>query len=58
MHLFKLYEDLFLTENERVGMFSEGIQSFDLSKMRCNAEDKKSGFEKENKLNDVYQNKY
>ena len=58
MHLFKLYEDLFLTENERVGMFSEGIQSFDLSKMRYNAEDKKSGFEKENKLNDVYQNKY
>ena len=57
MHLFKLYEDLFLTENERVGMFSEGIQSYDLSKMRCNAEDKKSGFEKENKLNDVYQNK-
>ena len=57
VHLFKLYEDLFLTENERVGMFSEGIQSYDLSKMRCNAEDKKSGFEKENKLNDVYQNK-
>ena len=57
--LFKLYEDLFLTENERVSMFSEGIQSVDLSKISCSAGDKKkSGVAKENKLNDVYQNKY
>ena len=29
--LFKLSEDLFLTENERVRMFREGIQPVDLS---------------------------
>nr|XP_058943751.1 uncharacterized protein LOC131771903 isoform X2 [Pocillopora verrucosa] len=57
--LFKLYEDLFLTENERVSMFREGIQSVDLSKISCSAGDKKkSGVAKENKLNDVYQNKH
>ena len=39
--LFKLFEDLFLTENERTSMFREGIQSDDLSKIRCNAEDRK-----------------
>ena len=56
--LFKLCEDLFLTENERTSMFREGIQSDDLSKIRCYAEDmKKSGVVKENKLIDVYQNK-
>ena len=39
-------------------MFREGIQSVDLSKIRCNAEDKKkSGVDKENKVSDVYQNK-
>ena len=36
--LFKLCEDLFLTENERTSMFREGIQSDNLSKIRCNAE--------------------
>ena len=57
--LFKLCEDLFLTENERTSMFREGIQSDDLSKIRCYAEDmKKSGDVKENKLIDVYQNKW
>ena len=30
--LFKLFEDLFLTENERTSMFREAIQSDDLSK--------------------------
>ena len=56
--LFKLCEDLFLTENERTSMFREGIQSDDLSKIRCYAEDmKKSGDVKENKFIDVYQNK-
>ena len=34
--LFKLSEDLFLTENEMTSMFREGIQSDDLSKIRCN----------------------
>ena len=57
--LFKLCEDLFLTENERTSMFREGIQSDDLSKIRCNAEDrKKYGVVKENKLIDVCQNKW
>ena len=52
--LFKLCEDLFLTENERTSMFREGIQSDDLSKIRCNAEDeKKSGADKKNKFIDV-----
>ena len=39
--LFKLYEDLFLTEKERSNRLSEGIQSEDLAKIRCNAGDKK-----------------
>ena len=57
--LFKLYEDLFLTESERAGMLSEEIQSEDLSKIRCQAGDKKtSGVDKEKKLNEVYKNKY
>ena len=39
--LFKLCEDLFLTENERTSMFREGIQSDDLSKISRSAEDRK-----------------
>ena len=39
--LFKLCEDLFLTENERTSMYREGIQSDDLSKISCSAEDRK-----------------
>ena len=39
--LFKLCEDLFLTENERTSMFREGFQSNDLSKISCSAEDRK-----------------
>ena len=46
--LFKLYEDLFLTEKERENMTKEGIQSVDLAKIRCNAGDKKtSGVDEE-----------
>ena len=57
--LFKLYEDLFLTEKERANRLSEGIQSEDLAKIRCNAGDKKTtGVGKENKLNGIYGNKY
>ena len=57
--LFKLYEDLFLTEKERANRLSEGIQSEDLAKIRCNAGDKKtSGVDKEKKLNAIYGNKY
>ena len=57
--LFKLYEDLFLTEKERANRLSEGIQSEDLAKIRCNAGDKKTtGVEKEKKLNGIYGSKY
>ena len=57
--LFKLYEDLFLTEKERANRLSEGIQSEDLAKIRCNAGDKKTtGVEKEKKLNGIHGNKY
>ena len=39
--LFKLYEDLFLTESERESIvFREGSQSEDLSKIRCKAGNK------------------
>lgn len=56
--LFKLFEDLFLTENERASMLKEGIQPVDLSKIRCAAGGKKtSGIEKEKKLNELYKNK-
>ena len=37
---FKLYEDLLLAENEKASMIREGVQPVDLSKIRCNAEDK------------------
>ena len=40
--LIKLYEDLFLTEKERASRLSEGIQSEDLSKIRCGSGDKKT----------------
>ena len=57
--LIMLYEDLFLNEKERASRIAEGIQSEDLSKIRCNAGDKKtSGGDKEKKLNQVYGNKY
>ena len=57
--LFKLYEDLFLAEKERVNRLSEGIQSEDLAKIRCNAGDKKTtGVVKEIKLNGIYGSKY
>ena len=57
--LFKLYEDLFLSEKERANRLSEGIQSEDLAKIRCNAGDKKTtGVAKEIKLNGIYGNKY
>ena len=56
--VFKLYEDLFLAENERVSIFKEGIQSVALSKIILNAGDKKKSVDRENKYNDVYENKY
>ena len=57
--IYKIFEDLFLSLNERANMLSEGIQSLDLCKIRSGAGDKKtSGVDEENKLNSVYGNKY
>ena len=40
--LIMLYEDLFLSEKERASRIAEGNQSDHLSKIRCNAGDKKT----------------
>ena len=57
--LFKIYEDLFLSQEQRDEMVREGIQSEDLCKIRSNAGDKKtSGVDTENKLNQIYGSKY
>ena len=57
--LYKIFEDLFLPLNERANMFSEGIQTLDLCKIRSDAGDKKtSGVAAENKLNSVYGTEY
>ena len=48
--LYKIYEDLFLSQEQRDDMVLEGIQSTDLSKIRSNAGDKKtSGVDTERK---------
>ena len=39
--IFKIFEDLFLSEDDGKNMMLEGIQSEDLSKIRSNAGDKK-----------------
>ena len=52
--IYKTFEDLFLSRDERKNMLREGIQSDDLNKIRSGAGDKKtSGVDEENKLNDV-----
>ena len=57
--IYKTFEDLFLSRDERENMLREGIQSDDLNKIRSNAGDKKtSGVDEENKLNGVYGTKY
>jgi len=57
--LFKIYEDLFLSQEQRDDMILEGIQSTDLCKIRSNAGDKKtSGVDKENTLNENFGTKY
>ena len=53
--IYKIFEDLFLSADERANMLSEGTQSTDLCKIRSGAGDKKtSGVDEENKLNGVY----
>ena len=57
--IYKIFEDLFLSVDERANMLPEGIQSVDLFKIRSGAGDKKTtGVDEENKLNSVYGNKY
>ena len=57
--IYKTFEDLFLSKDERENMLREGIQSDDLNKIRSGAGDKKSsGVDEENKLNGVYGTKY
>ena len=55
----KIFEDLFLSTDERANMLSEGIQSVDLCKIRSGAGDKKtSGVDAETKQETIYKNKY
>ena len=57
--IFKIYEDLFLSQEQRENMLLEGIQSDDLNGIRYNAGDKKtSGVETKKKLNEIYGTKY
>ena len=57
--IYKTFEDLFLSMDERENMLREGIQSVDLNKIRSGAGDKKtSGVDEENVLNAVYGTKY
>ena len=57
--IYKIFEDLFLSMDERANMLPEGIQSDDLNKVRSGAGDKKTtGVDKENALNAVYGSKY
>ena len=57
--IYKTFEDLFLSKDERENMLREGIQSTDLNKIRSGAGDKKTtGVDEENALNAVYGTKY
>ena len=57
--IYKIFEDLFLSADERANMLSEGIQSVDLCRIRSGSGDKKTtGVDEENKLQSVYSNKY
>jgi len=55
--LFKIYEDLFLSQEQRDDMVLEGIQSVDLCKIRSKAGDKKI-LATEDKLNENFGTKY
>jgi len=57
--IYKIFDDLFLSQEERDKWILEGIQSEDLCKIHSDAGDKKtSGVDAENKLNEVYGSKY
>ena len=56
---YKIFEDLFLSSDERKEKILEGIQSVDLCKILSGAGDrKKSGVDAENKIESIYKNKY
>ena len=58
-NIYKIFEDKFLSTDERENMLMEGIQSVDLCKIRSGAGDKKtSGVDAETKLEGIYKNKY
>ena len=53
-NIYKIFEDLFLSADERDEMIMEGIQSVDLCKIRSGTGDKKtSGVDAENKLETI-----
>ena len=57
--IYKIFEDLFLSIEERENMLREGLQSEVLNKIRSGAGDKAtSGVAEENVLNGVYGTKY
>ena len=57
--IYKIFEDLFLSVEERENMLSEGIQSVDLCKICSGTGDKKtSGVDADTKLETIYKNKY
>ena len=57
--IYKIFEDLFLSTDEREEKILEGIQSEDLCKIRSGASNKPdSGVDAETKLVTIYKNKY
>ena len=57
--VYKIFEDLFLSVEERANMISEGSQSVDLCQIRSDSGKKKTtGVDVENKLESIYKNKY
>ena len=56
--IYKTFEDLFLSKDERENMLREGIQDTDLNKLRSDAGDKDTSNAGRNTLNTVYGTKY
>ena len=56
--IYKTFEDLFLSKDERENMLREGIQDTDLNKLRSDAGDKDTSNAGRNTLNAVYGTKY
>jgi len=57
--IYKIFDDLFLSQEERDNRILEGIQSEKLCKIRSGAGDKETtGVDAEKKLNEVYGSKY